>query len=113
MRLVNLVVIAALALAALCAANGGISAGQLSVSTIDSWARRFVLAQSETHINQVDQKAPRHGPPPEGALLGAQSGKSGSGAAAAPAARTITCNAANAATPDCYAATQQARPLAK
>ena len=113
MRLVNLVVIAALAPAGLYAAYGETFAGEWSPSTSAAKARRFVLAQSETHINQVDQKAPRHGPPPEGALLGAQAGKGGSGAAAAPAARTITCNAANAATPDCYAATQQARPLAK
>jgi hypothetical protein len=113
MRLMNLVVIAALAPAVLCAAYGAASAGELSSSTSDSGARRIVLAQSETHINQVDQKAPRHGPPPEGALLGAQAAKGGSGATAAPAVRTLTCNAANAASPDCYAATQQARPLAK
>jgi hypothetical protein len=113
MRLVNLVVIASLAPAVLCAAHGAAPAGESSPSTIDSGARRLVLAQSETHINQIDHKAPRHGPPPEGALLGAQAGKGGSGAAAAPAARTITCNATNAASPDCYAATQQARPLAK
>jgi hypothetical protein len=113
MRLVNLVVIASLAPAVLCAAHGAAPAGESSPSTIDSGARRLVLAQSETHINQIDHKAPRHGPPPEGALLGAQAGKGGSGAGAAPAARTITCNATNAASPDCYAATQQARPLAK
>jgi hypothetical protein len=113
MRLVNFVAILASAPAVFCAIGGGAFVGELSPSANDSGLRRFVLAQSETHINQADPKAPRRGPPPEGALLGAQAGKGGTGAAAAPAARTTTCTAANAATPDCYAATQQARPLAK
>jgi hypothetical protein len=113
MRLFNLAMIAALAPTGLCAAHGGSFAGGSSSSTVAPDGRRVVLAQSETHINQIHAPALRRHAPPEGALLGAQTGKGGGATGAAPAALTTTCTAANAATPDCYAATQQARPLAK
>jgi len=68
----------------------------------------LLLAQSEVHIDQATGRISNGKLPEVGT-----SKKSGGAGSADSNSRPITCNASNATSPDCYAATQQARPLAK
>jgi hypothetical protein len=65
------------------------------------------LAQSEVYVPQAKGRLSRSVLP----LVGGAPSASGGNTGGAPP--TMTCNWTNATSPDCYAATQQARPMAK
>jgi len=65
------------------------------------------LAQSEVYVPQAKGRVSRDLPPVS------SDAPSNSSGAANGVPTTVTCSWTNATSPDCYAATQQARPVAK